>query len=305
MYSIYKKIRGLPASSEQKIEKNKETTALSNQTSTKSKCERELQELEQIGVLKIVQKNRIVMVASHLNLFRAISRLWLLLLLTLPLDLLWVPYFANLEQRANLEFLPWSLCIVSLLGFAPNITYALSELLERKQREVMTRHARKLLPAMIAFIPFLALLDVVARIGLPIWAVIPVTAAATVPIAYFLAPKIRQHISNLMRSPRNRFIRIVALERRALILGVLPILVARLISIGGAIAERSSLQFIANWHSWFVISAVFMLLLKPRKEEWQWLCSNCGKETQRGLGKLRYCVDCVPYRFNAIQSEQV
>lgn len=267
----------------------------------------ELSELQELGYLTIVSKDRLVEMTHRHQTFKTVDRFWWGLTASLALDLVWVPYSADLEQHASAQLLllPWMLLSLASLGLSPIFLFALSERLQRLQSEVLTRHGRRLLPVMLGLLPFLALLEVTARSGLANWAALLIAAVGSVPIAYKFAPKLRSHLEGLLRLPRNRFVRLDSLERRALIIGVAPLVCARAISIAAAMIERSSLQFISNWQPWFGISILMLVLLRPGREDWVWRCPHCGLETPRALGKMRYCLSCAPHRFRSIRPERV
>ena len=267
----------------------------------------ELHELQHTGCATIVSIDRLAAISPRHHIFQTVERCWRGLTASFALDLVWVPYFADLEQHASIQLLllPWILIILASVGLSPNFMFALSERFQRLQSEVLTRYGRRLLPIMLGLLPFLALLEITARSGLATWAALLIAAFGSIPIAYNFAPKLRSHLEGRLRLPRNRFVRLNALEQRALIIGIAPLACARAISIAAAIVERSSLQFIANWQPWFAISVLMLVLLRPSREDWVWRCPHCGAETPRGLGKMRYCLACAPHRFRTIRPERV
>ena len=267
----------------------------------------DLEELQQLGFVTIVTKDRLNEIKPNLRSFEFLQTLWVILTASAALDLIWVPYFANLEQRAGAlaALLPWLLTIIATFGLSPGLMFSLSERLQRFQSEILTRHGRRLLPFMLALLPFVALLEITSRFGVASWIAITIALVATAPIAFTFAPKIRAQLEGKLRHPRNRYVRLQILERRTHLLALVPMVSARAVSIAGAIVERSSLQFIQNWQAWFAISVLALILLKPGREDWIWRCPHCGAETPRGLGRLRYCLACVPQRFRSIRREHV
>ena len=268
-------------------------------------CDLDLAELQRLGFVTIVEREKLFEIQPRQQSFGTIKSFWLFLTLSLALDLVWVPYFADLEHHnTTLQIiLPWLLGVLAALGLFPSLLLSLSERLQRLQSDVLTRFGRRLLPIMLGLLPFLAMLEITARIGLAIWLAFTLALAASIPITYLLAPKIRAQLENKLRHPRNRFVRSNALRRRSLILAIAPLICARAISVAAAVAERSSLQFMQNWHPWLAISGLLLVLLKPNREDWIWQCPHCGLETVRALGRLRNCLACVQQRFRAIQRE--
>ncbi len=239
--------------------------------------------------------------------FSLAKRVWLVLVLTLPIDLL-VCQRAQIENPSknlgqDLSLITLGFLCLSLLGLIPEKLLQFIDSIRRASAEQGPSFRKILIPVGIIFA--LTIFEILLRVGH--LGLIPVIIACLaiivgLPAQIKTIKAIRARLTQFKTDPAT-WIR--QLNLQMLYVWVVPIACARLVSLTAAVNSN----LIANGNDYYTLYGLLALILilaqKPYANFFLASCRTCATPTARSIAGLGFCPNCAPQRFGLQETKSL